>query len=95
MTSIVLRGHIVVPRPDLPAVVEALPRHIELTRAEPGCLVFEVTQDATDPFVFHVYEQFIDRAAFEHHQARVHASDWGAMTQGVERFYTVSGDRDD
>lgn len=95
MTRIVLQGHIVVSTPDLPAVVEALPSHIELTRAEPGCLVFEVTQDAEDPFVFHVYEQFIDRAAFEHHQARVRASDWGSVTQGVERVYTITEDRDD
>ncbi|WP_404819203.1 putative quinol monooxygenase, partial [Vibrio tritonius] len=36
--------------------------HKALTRAEAGCLVFEVTQNPDNPLRFDVYEEFIDAA---------------------------------
>ena len=85
-----LQGFIVVPDSDLEAVIAALPNHIHLTRKEPGCLVFNVTQDPSHPTRFDVYEEFVDQEAFETHQARVRDSDWGRVTVGVERHYTIS-----
>lgn len=49
MPRIVLEGHIVVPDNDLPAVLAALPIHIELTCKEQGCLRFEVKQNPERP----------------------------------------------
>jgi autoinducer 2-degrading protein len=54
-------------------------------------LVFTVTRDAKNLHRFDVYEEFTDKAAFEKHQARVQASQWGQKTKNVERFYTVTG----
>ncbi|OWY15452.1 antibiotic biosynthesis monooxygenase [Thioclava sp. F34-6] len=68
-----------------------LPDHIALTHAEPGCEMFEVRQGA-DPLVFTVSERFTDRAAFEAHQARVQASEWGRATQGIARDYQIEED---
>ena len=56
-----------------------LPEHIRLSRAEPGCLAFDVTPSA-DPLVWHLDESFADRTAFEAHQARTRASDWYRAT---------------
>lgn len=89
MPGIVLRGHIVVPLHDLERVLQALPTHVELTRNEPGCLTFEVTQDTEDSTIFHVYEEFIDRQAFESHQRRVRTSRWGQVSASVERHYNI------
>lgn len=89
MPGIVLRGHIVVPLHDLEPVLRDLPTHVELTRNEPGCLIFEVTQDVEAATIFHVYEEFIDRQAFEAHQHRVQNSRWGRVTANVERHYTI------
>lgn len=77
-------------------VARHLPRHLELTRAEPGCLVFEVIQ-TDDPLVWSVEEQFADAGAFRAHQARVAASDWGHATAGIRRQYAINGlgDADD
>lgn len=72
-----------------------LPEHIALTRAEPGCLRFDV-HPTDDPLVWAVAELFTDHAAFDAHQARVRASNWGAATAGIAREYeieTISGDR--
>ena len=69
-------------------VAEHLPLHIALSRAEPGCLVFAVERTA-DPKVWSVEERFVDTTAFDAHQQRVAASEWGRMTAGIERRYTV------
>lgn len=65
-----------------------LPRHIELSRAEPGCLSFDVTVTG-DPLVWRVEEAFVDEEAFARHQERVAASRWGRETQGIERRYEI------
>jgi quinol monooxygenase YgiN len=65
-----------------------LAEHVRLTRQEPGCLSFEVAPTES-PGVWSVEEQFVDRHAFEAHQARTRASAWGAATQGVRREYKV------
>ena len=68
-----------------------LPRHVELTRAEPGCLRFDV-ESSSDPLVWTVFEEFVDRAAFDAHQARVRSSEWGRETAGIERHYVIESD---
>ncbi|MFM5384476.1 putative quinol monooxygenase [Aeromonas veronii] len=71
--------------------VEFADNHIQLTRAETGCLIFKVTQDPLNPCRFDVYEEFVDQAAFQAHQARVKSSRWRKITVNVERHYTVTG----
>ena len=89
MTKVVLSGHILVSAEDLNAVREALPIHTELTRAEPGCLVFRVEEDPKQIGKFEVYEEFDSRESFQKHQERVRESDWGTVSKNAERFYSV------
>ncbi|ETI60743.1 putative quinol monooxygenase [Marinomonas profundimaris] len=91
MSQVILSGHIEVPMEDLYAVLAELPNHITLTQQEAGCITFTVTRDSNNPQRFDVYEEFIDKTAFEKHQARVKASHWGNVTKKVARFYTVTG----
>lgn len=91
MGGVRLIGELVCATPEQAAIVaEELPHHLELTRAEPGCLAFEVTPTA-DPLVWSVAEHFASERAFELHQQRVAASEWGRLTVGIERCYTVEG----
>ncbi len=71
-------------------VNELLPVHVQLTRAEAGCLSFQVTP-TEDPWIWTVAEQFTDLQAFEAHQLRVRASAWGQETAGIKREYRVDG----
>lgn len=84
-----LTGCIDIPADRLDAVKTALPDHIALTRAEAGCLSFEVTPDPSHPGRFAVAERFIDRAAFEAHQTRVGTSPWAEVTAGIARHYQI------
>lgn len=70
-------------------VRELLPEHIALTRAEPGCLAFDVLP--ASPFEWTVNERFRDRDALAAHQERAAASAWGRGTAGIQRRYTVTG----
>lgn len=91
--NIYLDGHIDVPTERLADVTAALPAHVALTRAEAGCLSFNVTPCATVPGRFLVSEVFSDRTAFDVHQERTRNSDWFAVTAGIPRDYTIrSGD---
>lgn len=67
------------------AVRTHLPAHVALSRAEPGCLRFDVTE--AGPGFWRVEELFSDAAAFAAHQARTRASDWGRATAGVARDF--------
>lgn len=87
---VTLVGNLICADGDEAAIVRRhLDRHIELTRAEPGCLHFSV-EPTPDPLVWTVSERFVDERAFESHQTRVRASDWGRATANIKREYTVA-----
>lgn len=89
MTKVILKGHVIVPENELDAVKAELVTHKRLTKEEPGCLIFNVTESPDNPLRFDVYEEFVDKAAFETHQKRVIASRWGKVAVNVERHYKV------
>lgn len=60
--------------------------HIRLSRAEPGCLAFDITPTA-DPLVWQIAERFVDRAAFDIHQTRTRASQWFRATGHIPRVF--------
>jgi quinol monooxygenase YgiN len=87
---VVLTGRLICRTPEERAAVRAhLDEHLRLTRAEPGCLEFEVTEDPARAGEWRVSERFADRAAFEAHQLRANASAWGAATSDVLRDYVI------
>lgn len=77
-------------REDVDIVRQHLPEHIRLTKAEPGCISFEVTQ-TDDPLVWRVEERFADGDAFARHQSRTRASTWGEATSAIRREYQIFG----
>jgi quinol monooxygenase YgiN len=84
-----LRGHLICVTEDEVATVNAhLPQHIALTRAEPGCLSFEITP-TDDPKVFEVMETFRTRDDFNAHQTRTRASVWFEATRGILRDFRI------
>lgn len=66
--------------------LDLLPDHRTLSRAEPGCLRFEVDQ-SEDPMVWTLSELFADEAAFAAHQARTAASPWGQNSRALGRAF--------
>lgn len=92
---IILTGYLDIPADRRAAVAGALPAHIDLTRAEPGCLSFDVTEDPDRPGRYHVAETFASQVDFDAHQKRAARSPWAGITAGIPRHYTIqeiSGD---
>ena len=73
---------------DAALVGRLLPDHIRLSRASAGCLSFTVLPQE-DGLTWAVDETFADRAAFQAHQARTVASDWGRATAHLPRSYQI------
>ncbi|MEI2804851.1 putative quinol monooxygenase [Albidovulum sp.] len=76
-------------------VAALLPEHTRLSRAEAGCLRFEVWRSQADPCRFAVSECFRDRAAFEAHQARAATTVWARATKGIPRDYVIRAEGED
>lgn len=89
--TVILKGHIDVPADRLDQIRAGLVDHIRLTRAEPGCISFDVTEDPDNPGSFNVAEEFTTPEAFHAHQTRTQGSDWAKISEGVPRDYTVTG----
>ncbi|MDF9279431.1 antibiotic biosynthesis monooxygenase [Arthrobacter sp. EH-1B-1] len=91
MSNVFLSGQLVCrDRHEAAIVAQFLPLHIELTRAEQGCLSFEVNV-TENPLVWQVDEQFEDAASFRAHQQRVSGSAWGRATGDIARRYEIVG----
>lgn len=90
LRKVILQGFIIVVDSDLEVVKRELVTHKRLTLEEKGCLTFAVTPDENNRNQFHVYEEFVNQDAFDHHQARVKSSKWGEVTKNVERHYQIS-----
>ncbi|ELX4135403.1 putative quinol monooxygenase [Vibrio sp. PNB22_8_1] len=90
MSKVTLKGFILVPESELELVKSELVNHKTLTLEESGCITFIVTENSENPLRFDVYEEFTDKAAFERHQKRVKASNWGKVTVNVKRHYEIS-----
>ena len=88
--EVILTGFIEIPAAERPAILPLLAEHVRITRAEPGCLAFEVVESLERPGWLAVAERFRDAAAFEAHQARAAASEWGAATRHLRRDYRIS-----
>jgi (4S)-4-hydroxy-5-phosphonooxypentane-2,3-dione isomerase len=103
---VTLKGYIEVPTADRDRVMAQLENHIWLTRAEPGCLKFEVQQrerhqkysedsenaeTGNDFICFDVEEEFVDRQAYFFHQKRLQGGAWAKATSNAKRSYTVTG----
>ncbi len=85
-----LSGYLDVPDGDIAIVEKHLPTHIRLSRAEDGCVSFDVRVDPKNSNRYLVDEEFATQAAFDAHQARVKSSEWGQATAHLHREYKVT-----
>lgn len=90
MAKILLTGTMTCAPDEVDHVLALLPEHIRLSRAEPGCLQFDLWQDEVRPTEFHVTEVFRDARAFEAHQDRTQSSDWWRVTHHMARNFKKS-----
>lgn len=81
MNPVTLFSEVSCPAENAVTVRAALERFVRETRAEPGCLVFELAQHPKEPHRFALYEVFEGQAGFDAHAAAPHVKDMFAFLQ--------------
>ncbi|PTW63537.1 quinol monooxygenase YgiN [Breoghania corrubedonensis] len=59
---------------------------LKATRAEPGCRVYSYSQDAEDPGLIRVYEEWESRDALADHFSTPHMKTWRAALARIGTF---------
>ena len=88
--GVILSGYVDVPDGDIATVEAHLPAHIRLSRAEDGCVSFNVCVDPQNPNRYLVDEEFATQTVFDAHQTRVKSSEWGQVTAHLHREYKIT-----
>jgi quinol monooxygenase YgiN len=63
---------------------------IEITRAEEGCVQYDLHQDNKDPAHFLFYENWESRELWQAHMNAQHLQDYMAATDGAIAEFTLS-----
>ncbi|TWT78861.1 putative monooxygenase [Planctomycetes bacterium CA13] len=63
---------------------------IETTRAEAGCMQYDLHQDNEDPAHFMFYENWESRERWQKHMGSQHLQDYIAATEGAVEEFTVN-----
>ena len=63
---------------------------IAMTRAEKGCINYDLHQDNEDPAHFLFYENWESRELWQAHMGRQHLKDYMAATDGAVAEFTLS-----
>jgi len=73
---IIVMGTFRIPAEHLAAALPLAAKVVAATRAEDGCLSYAYAQDISDSELFHVSEQWRDRAALDAHFKTDHMATW-------------------
>ncbi len=87
MSKVLLTGTMTCAPSEVDDVLSVMADHIRKSRAEAGCMQFELWQDELTPTAFHVSEVFLSEAAFAKHQERTQGSDWWRITRHMSRDF--------
>jgi len=67
-----------------------LEKLIDITRAEEGCINYDLHQDNEDPTHFMFYENWESRELWQTHMNAQHLQDYLAATDGTVEEFTVN-----
>ena len=81
----------IVARPDKVELVKAeLSRLVETTRAEAGCIQYDLHQDNDNPAHFLFYENWESRDLWQAHMNAPHLKAYGEATAGAVETFTLN-----
>ncbi|CAM4295884.1 putative quinol monooxygenase [Vibrio neonatus] len=81
----------IVANPDKIELVKAeLLKLIDTTRAEEGCINYDLHQDNENPAHFTFYENWASRELWQVHMGNAHLADYMAATEGAVASFTLN-----
>jgi len=90
MTTLTIVANIVANDDKIELVKAELLKLIDITRAEEGCINYDLHQDNENPAHFMFYENWETRELWQTHMANQHLADYMAATEGSVAQFTLN-----
>lgn len=90
MAHLTIVAHIKAKTDKIELVKAELEKLIDVTRAEQGCVQYDLHQDNENPARFLFYENWETRELWQSHMANQHLRDYLAATDGAVAEFTLS-----
>ncbi len=90
MTKLTIVANIIANDDKIELVKAELEKLIDITRAEPGCINYDLHQDNENPAHFLVFENWESRELWQTHMANTHLQESMAATEGAVASFTVN-----
>ena len=89
MSKLTIVAHITAKSDTIELVKAELRKLIPVTRAETGCLQYDLHQDNENPAHFMFYENWESRESWQMHMNAQHLQDFITATDGAVEVFTV------
>ncbi|WP_028021843.1 putative quinol monooxygenase [Enterovibrio calviensis] len=89
MTQLTIVANIIANEDSIDLVKAELLKLIDITRAEEGCLQYDLHQDNDNPAHFMFYENWVNRDLWQTHMNAQHLADYLTATDGAVTSFTV------
>lgn len=90
MAKLTIVANIYVKEGKLALVRAELLKLIDITRAEAGCINYDLHQDNENPLHFTFYENWETRELWQTHMNNQHLTDYMAATEGAVETFTLN-----
>ncbi|OIQ26247.1 putative quinol monooxygenase [uncultured Vibrio sp.] len=90
MTKLTIVANIIAKKDQIDLVKSELLKLIEVTRAEEGCINYDLHQDNDNPAHFLFYENWTSRELWQKHMGNTHLADYMAATEGCVEQFTLN-----
>lgn len=90
MTKLTIVANITANADNIDLVKSELLKLIDITRAEPGCINYDLHQDNENPAHFLFYENWSSRELWQNHMGNQHLLDYLAATEGAVDEFIVN-----
>ncbi|KJY81871.1 antibiotic biosynthesis monooxygenase [Vibrio galatheae] len=90
MTQLTIIANIIAQDTHVAMVKSELIKLIDKTRAEQGCINYDLHQEQQNPAHFVFYENWHSEAALETHLASEHIANYSAAVEGAIKSFTMN-----
>ena len=90
MTQLTIVANIIANTDKIALVKAELIKLIDVTRAEEGCINYDLHQDNENPAHFMFYENWQTRELWQQHMQNQHLADYLAATEGAVTEFTIN-----
>lgn len=90
MSKLTIIANIITKADQVELVKAELLKLIDITRAEEGCINYDLHQDNENPAHFTFYENWTSRELWQTHMGNQHLADYMVATEGSVELFTLN-----